>query len=172
MDSPLGNWVYAVLKQKNAKVVRVRMMGGSLPTQQLVSALQVPFVIVPLVNADNNQHSFDENLRIGHYIDGMKTLLALMHAQGEVARLFHGSFHGGLAKNPLDMLGQAMVFRRIAPQVGDGPDGTVRNASGQARLITTRARSVIPSQTGARHSDALAWGVDHPLVDGRSQVLG
>ncbi|WP_127022503.1 M20/M25/M40 family metallo-hydrolase [Rheinheimera mangrovi] len=78
MDSPLGNWVYGVLKQHNAKVVRVRMMGGSLPTQQLVSALQVPFVILPLVNADNNQHSFDENLRIGHYLDGISTLLTLL----------------------------------------------------------------------------------------------
>ena len=54
------------------------MMGGSLPTEQLVSALQLPFVILPLVNADNNQHSFDENLRIGHYVDGMQTLLRLL----------------------------------------------------------------------------------------------
>lgn len=78
MDSPLGNWVYAVLQQNNTKVVRVRMMGGSLPTQQLVTALQLPFVILPLVNADNNQHSFDENLRIGHYLDGINTLLTLL----------------------------------------------------------------------------------------------
>ena len=56
------------------------MMGGSLPTQQLVSALQVPFVILPLVNADNNQHSFDENLRIGHYVDGINTLLTLLQS--------------------------------------------------------------------------------------------
>ena len=54
------------------------MMGGSLPTEQLVSALQMPFVILPLVNADNNQHSFDENLRIGHYLTGMQTLLRLL----------------------------------------------------------------------------------------------
>lgn len=80
MDSPLGNWVYAVLKQHKTKVVRVRMMGGSLPTQQLVGALQVPFVILPLVNADNNQHSFDENLRIGHYVDGINTLLTLLQS--------------------------------------------------------------------------------------------
>lgn len=78
MDSTLGNWVYAVLQQDGRKVVRVRMMGGSLPTAQLVSALQLPFVILPLVNADNNQHSFDENLRVGHYLDGMQTLLALL----------------------------------------------------------------------------------------------
>ena len=78
MDSPLGNWVYAVLQQDGRQVVRIRMMGGSLPTAQLVSALQMPFVILPLVNADNNQHSFDENLRVGHYVDGMQTLLRLL----------------------------------------------------------------------------------------------
>ena len=78
LDSQLGNWVYAVLLQDSNSVVRVRMMGGSLPTEQLVSALQMPFVILPLVNADNNQHSFDENLRIGHYVDGMQTLLRLL----------------------------------------------------------------------------------------------
>ena len=54
------------------------MMGGSVPTDQLVAALKVPFLIVPLVNADNNQHSFDENLRIGHYLDGMRALHGLL----------------------------------------------------------------------------------------------
>jgi acetylornithine deacetylase/succinyl-diaminopimelate desuccinylase-like protein len=54
------------------------MMGGSVPTDKLVDALEVPFVIIPLVNADNNQHSFDENLRIGHYLDGMRALLGLL----------------------------------------------------------------------------------------------
>jgi len=58
--------------------VRIRMMGGSLPTEQLVSALQMPFVILPLVNADNNQHSFDENLCVGHYVDGTQTLVRLL----------------------------------------------------------------------------------------------
>lgn len=49
-----------------------------MPTDKLVDALKLPFVIVPLVNADNNQHSFDENLRIGHYVDGMRTLIGLL----------------------------------------------------------------------------------------------
>ncbi len=78
LDSQLGNWVHAVLQQDNQHVVRIRMMGGSLPTEQLVSALKMPFVILPLVNADNNQHSFDENLRIGHYVAGMQTLVRLL----------------------------------------------------------------------------------------------
>jgi acetylornithine deacetylase/succinyl-diaminopimelate desuccinylase-like protein len=53
-------------------------MGGSVPTDSLVEALEAPFVIVPLVNADNNQHTFDENLRIGHYVEGVHTLLVLL----------------------------------------------------------------------------------------------
>jgi acetylornithine deacetylase/succinyl-diaminopimelate desuccinylase-like protein len=83
MDAPLGGWVYGALQRTfgeapGARPVRIRMMGGSVPTDKLVDALEVPFVIIPLVNADNNQHSFDENLRIGHYLDGMRALLGLL----------------------------------------------------------------------------------------------
>jgi acetylornithine deacetylase/succinyl-diaminopimelate desuccinylase-like protein len=53
-------------------------MGGSVPTDKLVEALDLPFVIVPLVNPDNNQHSFDENLRIGHFLDGIRAFTALL----------------------------------------------------------------------------------------------
>ena len=53
-------------------------MGGTVPTDKLVEALNMPFVIVPLVNGDNNQHSFDENLRIGHYLDGVKSFTGLL----------------------------------------------------------------------------------------------
>ena len=82
MDSPLGAWAYQALGASAPGVtpVRIRMMGGSVPTDSLVEALQAPFVIVPLVNADNNQHTFDENLRVGHYVDGIHTLLVLLRA--------------------------------------------------------------------------------------------
>jgi hypothetical protein len=55
--------------EKSRVPVRIRMMGGSVPTDKLVDALGVPFIIVPMVSNDNNQHSFDENLRIGHLLD-------------------------------------------------------------------------------------------------------
>ncbi|MBL8263185.1 MAG: M20/M25/M40 family metallo-hydrolase [Xanthomonadaceae bacterium] len=82
MDAPIGAWAYTVLGRSfgdapDMQPVRIRMMGGSLPTDELVSALKVPFVIVPLVNGDNNQHSFDENLRVGNYVDGVKTIVLL-----------------------------------------------------------------------------------------------
>jgi acetylornithine deacetylase/succinyl-diaminopimelate desuccinylase-like protein len=56
------------------------MMGGSVPTDKLVEELGVPFLIVPLVNSDNNQHSYDENLRVGHYVAGVRTLLTLLRS--------------------------------------------------------------------------------------------
>ena len=61
-----------------AKTVRIRLMGGSVPTDKLVEALNTPFVIMPLVNPDNNQHSYDENLRLGHYLDGIRAFVGLL----------------------------------------------------------------------------------------------
>ena len=56
------------------------MMGGTLPTHEIVGPLKAPFVLVPLVNPDNNQHAYDENLRMGNYLSGMRTLAALFTA--------------------------------------------------------------------------------------------
>jgi acetylornithine deacetylase/succinyl-diaminopimelate desuccinylase-like protein len=86
LDSALGGWAQATLATtfarggEPAKTVRIRMMGGSVPTDKLVGALGLPFVIVPLVNADNNQHSFDENLRIGHFLDGIRAFVGLLQS--------------------------------------------------------------------------------------------
>jgi acetylornithine deacetylase/succinyl-diaminopimelate desuccinylase-like protein len=80
LESPLGKWAYdALLKASpGANPVRIRMMGGSVPTDSLVEILGAPFVIVPLVNGDNNQHTFDENMRIGHYVEGIRTAIGLL----------------------------------------------------------------------------------------------
>ena len=82
MDSAQGAWAYAALKQAGGdEPVRIRMMGGSVPTDKLVEELGVPFLIVPLVNSDNNQHSYDESLRIGHYVTGIRTLVTLLRSE-------------------------------------------------------------------------------------------
>jgi acetylornithine deacetylase/succinyl-diaminopimelate desuccinylase-like protein len=54
------------------------MMGGTVPTDVLVAALPVPFVLLPTVNADNNQHARDENLRFGNLVTGTETLYSLL----------------------------------------------------------------------------------------------
>ncbi len=83
MDAPIGRWVYKALKTTPAAIggldpVRIRMMGGTVPTDVLVDALKLPFVLVPTVNGDNNQHARDENLRMGHFITGTEAILALL----------------------------------------------------------------------------------------------
>jgi acetylornithine deacetylase/succinyl-diaminopimelate desuccinylase-like protein len=83
-DSTVGRWATAALETAFAgaggdiRPVRIRMMGGTVPTHAIVTPLGLPFVIVPLVNADNNQHSFDENLRMGSFVSGMRTTLGLL----------------------------------------------------------------------------------------------
>lgn len=80
IDAPIGKWVYASLQQTSQRgaPVRIRMMGGSVPTDSLVEVLGAPFVIVPLVNGDNNQHAFDENMRVGHYVEGIRAIAGML----------------------------------------------------------------------------------------------
>ncbi|CAG2130808.1 M20/M25/M40 family metallo-hydrolase [Ralstonia mannitolilytica] len=81
IDSAVGKWAYQSLADTfGAKPapVRIRMMGGTVPTAEIVRVLQVPFAIVPLVNADNNQHAANENLRMGNYVSGVRTIHGLM----------------------------------------------------------------------------------------------
>jgi len=78
-DSDLGIWVFNTVKNTfGAAPIRLRTMGGTLPTSPFINTLQVPAVIVPLVNSDNNQHSPNENLRLGNYFDGVKMIYGLL----------------------------------------------------------------------------------------------
>ncbi len=54
------------------------MMGGTVPTDVLVGALAMPFLLVPTVNADNNQHARDENLRVGNLVAGTEIFYSLL----------------------------------------------------------------------------------------------
>jgi acetylornithine deacetylase/succinyl-diaminopimelate desuccinylase-like protein len=49
-----------------------------VPTAKFINALKIPAVIVPLVNADNNQHSPNENLRVGNITNGIATFISII----------------------------------------------------------------------------------------------
>ncbi len=51
-------------------------MGGSGPAYVFTDVLGAPFVVVPIVNHDNNQHAANENVRLGNLFRGMKILAA------------------------------------------------------------------------------------------------
>ena len=85
VDSSVGRWASSAISGAwqggaSAPLVRIRMMGGTVPTHEIVGPLKAPFVLVPVVNPDNNQHAYDENLRMGNYLSGMRTMAALLTA--------------------------------------------------------------------------------------------
>ena len=68
----------ALVRAFDEEPIRIRMSGGSIPISPFVNTLNLPAVTVPTVNRDNNQHSPNENLRLGNYRDGIKTILAIL----------------------------------------------------------------------------------------------
>ena len=79
MDSEVGAWLTSALRRTfNRAPIRIRTSGGSIPIAPFVQTLGVPAVTVPVVNRDNNQHSPNENLRIGNYLEGIQTYLGIL----------------------------------------------------------------------------------------------
>jgi acetylornithine deacetylase/succinyl-diaminopimelate desuccinylase-like protein len=55
-------------------------MGGSGPAWVYTDILGAPFVVVPTVNHDNNQHAKNENVRLGHVFRAVEILAATASA--------------------------------------------------------------------------------------------
>lgn len=58
--------------------VSIRTMGGTVPIISAIKTLDIPALIVPMVNMDNNQHSPNENIRIGNIREGIKMCIAIL----------------------------------------------------------------------------------------------
>jgi acetylornithine deacetylase/succinyl-diaminopimelate desuccinylase-like protein len=79
MDSPAGLMARAGLERLyGEEPILIRTMGGSIPIAPIVDALNVPAAIVPTVNIDNNQHSPNENLRLGNFVEGIAMLMSVL----------------------------------------------------------------------------------------------
>ncbi|MCB0671855.1 MAG: M20/M25/M40 family metallo-hydrolase [Saprospiraceae bacterium] len=84
LGTPIDLWLTAALTQAHGeKPVRIRTGGGSVPISPFVETLKMPAVLVPLVNGDNNQHSPNENLRLGNFLDGIKSCIAILQQPWE-----------------------------------------------------------------------------------------
>ena len=78
-NSDVGLWLSgSIEKAFGQEPIKIRTSGGSIPISPFVNTLGIPAVTVPTVNRDNNQHSPNENIRIGNYYDGIKTMLAIL----------------------------------------------------------------------------------------------
>jgi acetylornithine deacetylase/succinyl-diaminopimelate desuccinylase-like protein len=78
-DSEVGIWLdKALVKAFGKTPVKQRTSGGSIPISPFVNELGIPAVTVPTVQRDNNQHSPNENIRVGNYVSGIKTIYSIL----------------------------------------------------------------------------------------------
>lgn len=78
-NAPVGKWLSNALEKTHGmEPIKVRTTGGSIPIAPFVNTLGIPAVGVPTVNLDNNQHSPNENIRLGNYVKGIETFLGIL----------------------------------------------------------------------------------------------
>ena len=79
LDNTYGMHLTQVLgDQFGEEVVQIRTMGGTVPIAPFINELKIPAFIVPMVNPDNNQHSPNENLKIGQIAYGIKAFYTIL----------------------------------------------------------------------------------------------
>lgn len=78
-ESTPGRWLSTALQGLfGEEPVRIRTSGGSIPISPFVTTLGIPAVTVPTVNPDNNQHSPNENIRVGNFVEGIAIAAAVL----------------------------------------------------------------------------------------------
>jgi len=78
-DSEVGKWLIRAMRKAFSKEpVKKRTSGGSIPISPFVTTLNIPALTVPTVNPDNNQHSPNENIRLGNFVEAIQTILAIL----------------------------------------------------------------------------------------------
>ncbi len=78
MDLPISKMVIRAAEGARGPVVKLPTMGGSVPLFMIEEILNVPTITVPIANHDNNQHSFNENIRLQNLWDGIDLMAALL----------------------------------------------------------------------------------------------
>ena len=78
MDLPISQEVIRTVESARGDVVTLPMMGGNLPLESVERPLGTRTIVIPMGNHDNNQHSFDENLRLQNLWDGIELMAALL----------------------------------------------------------------------------------------------
>ena len=86
MRTPLAHPVAArvaraVAAYTGQEPLRIPMLGGSVPAVWFPVEAGIPVLLIPTVNPDNNQHSPNENLRLGNFFDGIVTLAGVLRTR-------------------------------------------------------------------------------------------
>ncbi len=78
MDLPISQEVIRAVESARGPAVKVPTMGGSVPLEMIEHAVNTHTITIPIANHDNNQHSFNENMRIQNLWDGIELMAALL----------------------------------------------------------------------------------------------
>jgi acetylornithine deacetylase/succinyl-diaminopimelate desuccinylase-like protein len=78
MDLPISQEVIRVVESARGPTVKLPNMGGGLPLDSIERPLHVPTIVISIGNHDNNQHSYNENLRLQNLWDGIELMAALI----------------------------------------------------------------------------------------------
>jgi acetylornithine deacetylase/succinyl-diaminopimelate desuccinylase-like protein len=78
MDLPISKEVIGAVESARGPAVKVPTMGGSVPLDMIEHALGTHTITVPIANHDNNQHSYNENIRVQNLWDGIELMAALL----------------------------------------------------------------------------------------------
>jgi acetylornithine deacetylase/succinyl-diaminopimelate desuccinylase-like protein len=78
MDLPISQEVIRTVESARGPAVKLPNMGGNLPLDSVARPIGAPMIVIPIGNHDNNQHSFNENLRIQNLWDGIELMAALL----------------------------------------------------------------------------------------------
>jgi acetylornithine deacetylase/succinyl-diaminopimelate desuccinylase-like protein len=77
MDLPVSQEVIRAVESARGLTVKMPSSGASSP-DAAGEVLGIPNIGVPIANYDDNQHSFNENLRIQNLWDGIELMAALL----------------------------------------------------------------------------------------------
>jgi acetylornithine deacetylase/succinyl-diaminopimelate desuccinylase-like protein len=78
MSLPISQEVIRTVESVRGRAVRLPTMGGTLPLADVERPLGTRTIVIPIANHDDNQHSFNENLRIQNLWDGIELMAALL----------------------------------------------------------------------------------------------
>jgi acetylornithine deacetylase/succinyl-diaminopimelate desuccinylase-like protein len=78
MELPISKLVISTVESVRKPLVLVPTLGGTLPLATIDETLDTHTITVPIANHDNNQHSFNENIRLQNLWDGIELMAALL----------------------------------------------------------------------------------------------
>ncbi len=78
MDLPISQEIIKTVISARGPTVLMPTSGGSDPRDIVERVLHMPTIAIPTANHDDNQHTFNENLRIQNLWDGIELMAALL----------------------------------------------------------------------------------------------